>query len=193
MPVQHAADAVLARMNRGYRRADVERLIDRLRAVTGMRIRTTVIVGFPGETSSDFAELLDFIRSIEFDRLGAYAFSYERGTPAAALRPLVPKAVKLERLQAVMELQAKISRRRLRALRGHVLRVLADGPNVARTEWDAPEIDGAVHLVSGTATPGEFVSVEIVDSGEHDLVGRITGRQAAGPPVDISCLANRMQ
>lgn len=173
LPIQHVSDRVLARMNRGYGRADLERLVARLRAIDGMRLRTTVMVGFPGETETDFAELLDFLGRAEFDRLGAYAFSAEPGTRAAGLRPRVPVAVRQERLDRLMKLQAGISRRRLRRLRGRVLRVLADEPDTGRTEWDAPEVDGVVRFRGGSATPGKYVNVLVTGSDTHDLIGQV--------------------
>ncbi|MFO7675832.1 MAG: 30S ribosomal protein S12 methylthiotransferase RimO [bacterium] len=174
LPVQHAADRVLAAMNRGYSRADLERLIARLRAVPGMRLRTTVIVGFPGETDAEFRELLDFLRAVEFDRLGAYAYSAEAGTPAARLRPRVPAPVLRERLERVIALQSAISRRRLRALRGRTVTIIADMPDIGRTEWDAPEVDGVVRLSGPPATPGQFHRVLVTGSDDHDLHGRVT-------------------
>lgn len=173
VPIQHADDTVLHRMNRHHTRADIERLIARLRAIDGIRLRTTVMVGFPGETEKEFAELLRFLRAAEFDRLGAFEFSAEPGTPAATLRPRVPAALRAERLAAVMELQAAISRRRLRRLRGETLRVLADAPDTARTEWDAPEVDGVVRITGKPLLPGEFARVRITGSDEHDLTGRL--------------------
>lgn len=172
LPIQHVNDRVLARMNRGYRRVDLERLMDRLKAA-GVHVRTTVIVGFPGETDAEFSELLDFLAAMKFERLGAYAFSAETGTRAATLRPQVPKRVRQERLTAVMKLQARISRYRLRQLHGKILRVLAERPGLGRTEWDAPDIDGVVRFRGGTAVPGRFVDVRVTGSGTHDLTGRI--------------------
>lgn len=171
MPIQHVSARVLSAMNRPYGRKDVESLLARLRSIPGMRIRTTVIVGFPGETHTEFGELLGFIRRAEFDRLGCYPYSPEPGTAAAALKRQVPGQTRQERARQLMRVQAAISRRRLRALLGRTIEAVVDAPGLARTEWDAPEIDGVVRLVGRHPRPGSFTRVRITDTSTHDIVG----------------------
>ncbi len=171
LPIQHIADRVLERMNRHYHRRDVERLLARLRLVSGMCIRTTVMTGFPGETGADFAQLRDFVSAGHFDRLSGYVFSPEPGTGAYRMPGQIPAVIARERLREIMRIQAQVSRQRLRRLRGTEVTVLVDFLGAGRTEWDAPEIDGVVKLASGTANPGEFVSVLITATRTHDLFG----------------------
>ncbi len=176
LPVQHLSDRVLKAMSRRYRRRDVEAALARLRSVDGMCIRTTLMVGFPGETDAEFEELLEFVHAGSFDRLGAYAYSREPGTRAARLPGQLPEAVKADRLRRVMRAQAAVSRRRLSNLVGRRLTVLVDSPGTGRTEWDAPEVDGTVRITGAPASPGSFVSVVVTGSGTHDLRGRLAGR-----------------
>jgi ribosomal protein S12 methylthiotransferase len=148
-----------------------------------------VMVGFPGETDAQFKRLLRFLEETEFDRLGAFAYSAETGTPAAALSRQVPEAIKNERLKAVMELQQKISLKKNRALVGSDIAVLVEHEKApvirvegkkqikktyraGRTYRDAPEIDGLVYF-TGKADPGSFVRVLIEDAEEYDLYGKI--------------------
>lgn len=168
LPVQHVSDRILEAMNRHYTRADLERLLERARALPGVRLRTTIIVGFPGETAREFRDLLGFVRAARFDRLSAYAFSPEPGTPAAALPRQVSDRVKRERVRELMRVQAGISRSSLRRLVGAELDVLVDAPGTGRTEWDAPEVDGTVKL-AGKAEPGTFARCRVTGSATHDL------------------------
>jgi ribosomal protein S12 methylthiotransferase len=126
LPIQHVSDRLLDRMNRPYTRADVELLLESLRAVPDMHIRTTIIVGYPGETSRDFAELLEFVRTARIDRLSAYAWSPEPGTPAEKMPGRVSPAVKKERIRRLMQTQAAVSRANLKKLVGRELTVLVD-------------------------------------------------------------------
>jgi ribosomal protein S12 methylthiotransferase len=169
LPVQHVSSRLLAAMNRPYTHDYLDRLLDRLRSIPGMHIRTTLIVGFPGETEAEFSELLDFVHKARFDRLGAYAYSAEPRTRAARLPGQLPEAVKQRRLARLMQLQARISREKLNSLVGRRVRVLADTSRAGRTEWDAPEIDGVVRLTR-PVTPGTFVSCRVLRSTTHDLV-----------------------
>ncbi|MGC8797916.1 MAG: 30S ribosomal protein S12 methylthiotransferase RimO [candidate division WOR-3 bacterium] len=173
LPLQHINDRILQRMNRHYTRRQVERLLDRLRRVPEMHIRTTFITGFPGETAATFAELLDFIRTTEFDRLSGYAFSPEPGTAAARMKPAVHPRCRQQRLKKLLQVQATVSRRRLRRLQGQNLKVLADFPREGRTEWDAPEVDGVARLTSGSFQPGQFYHCQVVKTTTHDLLVRI--------------------
>ncbi len=175
IPLQHAHPAVLRRMRRP---ADVDWV---RRTVTAMReripeiaIRTTFIVGFPGEREEEFAALLDFVEGIAFDRVGVFTYSHEAGTPAASLPDDVPPEVKEERRARLMELQQGISLAKNRALVGRTLDVLiegrGDGISVGRTYRDAPEIDGLV-LVEGELPVGELVPIRITGALEYDLYG----------------------
>ncbi len=172
LPIQHVSDRILGQMNRRYTRTDLEDLLVRLRSVPDMHIRTTVIAGFPGETESEFRELLGFLKSARFDRLGGYAYSPEPGTAASRLTPQLPAELKSERLNQVMATQAGISRANLRSLKGRTLDVLVDSPSVGRTEWDAPEVDGIVRLEDGNQATGSLITARVVRTLTHDLIAR---------------------
>ena len=186
MPLQHGSDRVLARMRRPERRKTVRERVRWLRdEIEDLTLRTTVIVGFPGETDEDVEVMLDFLEEIRFDRLGAFAYSIEEGTAAAAMPDQVPDEVKAERLDRVMERQREISWRSNRDWVGRRARVLVDeltpgaGDHdaVGRTGGQAPEVDGRTFLTgtgSVSARPGDFVEVEIVDADDYDLTGRLT-------------------
>ena len=182
IPLQHIADPVLKRMGRREKRARIETLINRARKlVPDIALRTTFIVGFPGETEKDFNELLDFVRDVRFDNLGAFCYRAEEGTPAARMPDAIPERVKRERYNALMTLQKKIAKEKNAALRGKTFRVLVDGISPreayslqARTEFQAPEVDGVVFL-NDDVTIGEFTTVTITRSLTYDLVGRVSG------------------
>lgn len=175
IPLQHAHPDVLRRM---HRPADVEGVrctVERLRAaMPEIAIRTTFLVGFPGETEAEFQTLLDFVVEMEFDRVGAFVYSHEEGTPAAKLDDDVPPEVKEQRRERLMEIQQPISLTKNQALVGWTLDVLiegqGDGLSVGRSYRDAPEIDGLV-LVQAELPVGEIVSVRITAALEYDLVG----------------------
>jgi ribosomal protein S12 methylthiotransferase len=165
--MQHASDAVLRRMRRPERRATQRERIARIReAVPGVTIRTTCIVGFPGETEADFEELLDFLEEIRFDRVGAFAYSPQEGTRAWALPDDVPDDVKRERHERLTELQRVITAERYESHVGTRTRVLVDrardatGFAQARAPWQADDVDG-VTRVAGDLDPGDFVEVDI--------------------------------
>jgi len=178
LPVQHSSDAILRRMNRKAGADQVRRLIEKLRRrVEGLAIRTSVIVGFPGETERDFEGLLTFMRDVKFERLGAFAYSREEGTRAYAFDEQIEEKVKRERLERVMRLQQSISEEVNRAFLGKTLDVLIDeegeeaGVFLGRTQADAPEVDGIVYVKGGALKPGDLRRVRIVDTLEYDLVG----------------------
>lgn len=171
LPVQHAATNILRRMNRHYSGAGLLRLLSRLRRVPDLRLRTTVITGFPGETAVDFARLLGFVLRARFARLSGYAYSTEPGTPAAGLPRPVPPRVRSARLDRVLRVQARISRQQLRRLVGREIDVIVDAPGIGRTQWDAPEIDGVVRLRGAHPEPGAIVRCRITGSSTHDLRG----------------------
>jgi ribosomal protein S12 methylthiotransferase len=181
MPIQHISDELLHRMNRRVTRSDIERLIDKLRTrIPNIALRTSVIVGFPGETEAHFRELIDFIRDTQFERLGTFAYSQEEGTPAADFADQIPDEFKQARIDELMAMQQGISEASNAALVGNTLRVLIDRVAeedglafIGRTEHDAPEIDNEVLITHGAGQVGSFVEVLITDAYEYDLVGRI--------------------
>jgi ribosomal protein S12 methylthiotransferase len=173
LPIQHISDRLLTRMNRRHTRSDVEALLDNLRTIPDMHIRTTIIVGLPGETRRDFEELLAFVRKARFDRLSCYAYSPEPGTSAARLPGQVSPQVKKARVRRLMLTQAAVSRANLRRLVGRDLDVLVDSPGIARSEFDAPEIDGLVKLTGRAIPPGRFHRVRVTTSSTHDLTARV--------------------
>jgi len=177
MPLQHASPAILKAMRRP---AAGERMLERLagwrQTCPELAVRSTFIVGFPGETEADFETLLEFLRQAQLDRVGAFAYSPVEGAAANALPNPVPEALREERLARFMAVQAEISRAKLTARIGQRLIVLVDevheGRVLARTYADAPEIDGKV-IIPGEweLEPGDFIEVEITRSGPHDLLG----------------------
>ncbi len=176
MPVQHIDDRILAAMNRRGTSDDIKRTIDRLRKnVPGIALRTSLIVGFPGETEAAFKRLYSFIQEYEFEHLGVFTYSPEEGTSAVDLPGRVPDDVAQERLDRIMKAQAKISLRKNRELIGTKQTVLVDTLEdmalVGRLSTQAPEIDGSVYLSSTEAVPGDFVEVMITDAREYDLMG----------------------
>jgi ribosomal protein S12 methylthiotransferase len=175
LPIQHVSDVVLRRMNRPYSRADLELLIQHLRDIPDLHVRTTVMVGFPGETPDQFRELVWFVEQVRFDRLSAYTYSAEPGTAAYRFRPRVPVRIQRSRLRRLMEVQASVSRGNLKRLVGRELDVPVDRPGTGRTEWDAPEIDGVVKLVGRPVRPGQLVQALVTGSSTHDLRARVVG------------------
>lgn len=183
LPLQHASDAMLRRMKRPGTRASYEKLLNRIRdRLPGVTLRTTFIVGFPGETEDDVAELLSFVGDVGFDHLGVFTYSHEEGTSAFDLPDDVPAEVKEERRGRVMALQQGIVTRRHRGRIGERARLLVDGPSPehelvlrGRLEGQAPEIDAAVFLTDAdpeALRPGTLVDVEIVGAEGYDLVAR---------------------
>ena len=185
IPLQHASRRVLGRMRRGGNREAYERMIQRIRErVPGVAVRTTFIVGFPGEREEDFEELLDFVRTVEFDRVGVFTYSDEENSAAFELDEKVDPTRAKEREQLLMKEQARISLRRNLKMVGSRVKVLLEGKSKesdllleGRMESQAPEIDGSVlinDLPEGSnATPGDFVTVEITEAHDYDLIGRV--------------------
>ena len=183
MPLQHASGPILKAMRRGVTRAGTERILDRVRAaVPNVALRTTFIVGFPGETEADFEELVDFVRCQRFDHVGVFAYSSESGTAAGELKDDVPPEVKQDRVARLMAVQAEISEERLERFVGTIVPVLINGPSEesewlleGRTPWQAPDVDGIVYVSTDDASvrPGCIYPVYITESGEHDLAGEI--------------------
>lgn len=178
VPVQHASSAVLKKMNRRYDRDSLDLLLSKLRReIPGLALRTSLIVGFPGETPADFEELLDFIKTNRFEKLGIFSYSREVGTPAASLPNQVPARTKEKRRELAMEAQRQVSLELNRALVGRKIEVLVEGKKgryyVGRTYRDAPEIDGVFYLQSSRKiTPGQIVPALITKASAYDLYGR---------------------
>jgi len=185
MPLQHASQNVLKLMKRGGNRASLERLIERVRdRVHGIAVRTTFITGFPGETEEDFAELLTFVRNVEFDRVGVFTYSDEEGTLAYDLPNKVEPKIAKKRRDRLMKEQAKIAKRKHKAMVGNQVRVMFEGESnesellwQGRMETQAPDIDGCVLINDApeglVPKPGEFVNVLIERAHDYDVIGRI--------------------
>ncbi len=176
IPIQHFDDQVLLAMNRRGTSSDIRATVDRLRErVPGIALRTSVIVGFPGETEAAFKRLLAYVKSARFEHLGVFTYSSEEGTAAYDLEGAVPKEVAADRLHRVMTAQAKISLEANRALIGSRQRVLVDGMEdmvlMGRLQTQAPDIDGMVYLSEIEAAPGDFVDVTITGATEYELTG----------------------
>jgi ribosomal protein S12 methylthiotransferase len=170
IPLQHISEPMLQRMRRETSRMHIEMLIDRLRAVIpGVALRTTFIVGFPGETQADFESLLDFIERSRFDRLGIFKYSREDGSRAASMPTQVSAKIKNERYRRAMALQQKIAWAQAREKTGQRLKLLVDQPHIARTETDAPDVDARVILFE-PGPVGEFVWRTVNGSRGYDLV-----------------------
>jgi ribosomal protein S12 methylthiotransferase len=177
MPIQHAADDILKSMRRDSSQKSIRNRISRLRnAVSEIAIRTTLIVGYPGETEEHFESLKSFIEEIKFDRLGIFTYSEEEGTAAAALEDNVPRTVKDERKNSLQDIQQDISLEKNELFIGKELKVIIDKStekvSVGRTEFDSPEIDNIVH-VKGKAEVGSFANVKIQEVNEYELIGEI--------------------
>ena len=193
VPIQHVDDAVLKAMNRRGTSEDIRRTIEQLRKrVPGIALRTSLIVGFPGETEAAFKRLLSFVKETEFDHLGVFTYSPEEGTSACDLPAQVPAEIAADRLDRIMRAQAKISLKKNRALIGTDQRVLIDGMEymvlIGRLQAQAPEIDGVVYLSEVESEPGEFVDVVITDATEYDVMGTAqniatAARDSRGNPV----------
>jgi ribosomal protein S12 methylthiotransferase len=180
LPLQHIDAEMLKAMGRQETPEEIDRLIHKIRRdIPGVTLRTSFIVGFPGEGEQEFQRLLDFIRDTKFERLGAFEFSPEEGTKAATMPGRLPEEVKHERFDRVMRLQQQISRDNNARLIGKKQSVIVDEWSeqpeyrcVGRTEGDAPEVDGNVYIQGQTARPGEFISVEFTGCLEYDMIGR---------------------
>ena len=175
MPIQHASDPILKSMRRGLNAEGIKKRIQLLRdAVQDIKIRTTLIVGYPGETDEDFEKLCSFIQQVRFDRLGVFTYSEEEGTLAEALKDDIPQAVKNDRKAKIMDLQANISNENNQLMIGKELRVLVDDAgekhSVGRTEFDSPEIDNIVNI-DAKLEVGQFYNVKIQSANEFELIG----------------------
>jgi len=176
IPIQHASDTILRAMRRPDTQDRLQQMIEDLRsAMSDIVLRTTVIVGFPGETEAEFSELMDFVDRMRFDALGAFTYFPEPGTPAAELSNQVPDEVKQERLETLMLAQQKIAFAKNDARLGSRLKCLIDsvdeeGTGYARHYGQAPEIDSVCLVTACTAAPGQYTDVQVVGSDGYDLV-----------------------
>ena len=180
LPIQHISDRMLASMGRHTTSNRVRRLIDKIRQkIPGVFIRTSVIVGFPGETAQDFQELMDFIRDTEFERLGAFEYSREKDTPAYQMAHQVPAKVKKQRLDKVMLLQQGIAFSQNQALKGRLMDAIIDssvkpGFYLGRIYGDAPDVDGNIIIKSKTKLlAGDIVNIKVTGSKDYDLKGEL--------------------
>ncbi len=180
LPIQHCSDDILRRMGRKTDRESLEEIISMLREeIPGIALRTTLITGFPGETPAQHEELVDFIDRMEFDRLGVFTYSQEEDTPAAEMPDQIPEEVKQERQEELMALQQEISRDLNERKVGSVLTVMVEGKVsdeedvwAARTEFDAPDVDGYVFIRTGEQLmSGDLARVRITGAGDYDLTG----------------------
>lgn len=181
IPFQHVSDSILQRMNRHYGQDDLCRFVDRVRAaVPDIALRTTMMVGFPGETEDDLQQLESFLKQYRIDHVGLFAYTNEQGAASEYFEDQCSDELKQKRLKRVMELQAEISREILQKYVGRILPVLVEGLSretdlllEGRTVYQAPDIDGCVYITAGVANPGDIVQVRITEAQIYDLVGEI--------------------
>ena len=181
LPIQHIDDQILAAMNRRVDESDIRSLLERIRTrIPDMTLRTSLIVGFPGETDAQFRKLLAFVEEGHFERLGAFRYSREAGTPAAQLDKQVAERTKQARVKRLMKAQSRVSFRKNLALKGRIEPTLVEGYSEetelllrGRSVRQAPDVDGQVYITSGQADVGDIVNLKITDSSEYDLIGEI--------------------
>lgn len=181
LPVQHISDKILKRMKRKITAQSIYSLIEKIRKdIEGVAIRTTVLVGFPGETDGDFKKLLRFMEDVRFERLGAFSYSNEEGARSYRYDNQVPDKIKRERLEEVMKIQKDISGEYNNSFLNKTIDVLIDekspeeeGVYLGRTQYDAPSVDGEVFVKGRKLVPGSFTRVHITDTLEYDLVGEV--------------------
>ncbi len=181
IPIQHCNDEILKKMNRRSTKADLLALIEEIRAkMPDATLRTTLITGFPGESEAQFEELCEFVKQVQFDRLGCFAYSAEEDTPAAEFPQQVPQQTRVDRAECVMNQQSRIAEAKNQSKIGTVAEVLVEGYDnyikcyFGRSAADAPEVDGKVFFMSGRPLKmGDFVQVQINDTLEYDLLGEV--------------------
>lgn len=179
LPIQHINSRILKLMHRKIKPKDIRLLIDKVRQyIPDVAIRTSLITGFPSETEEEFKELVEFIEEVKFERLGAFTYSREEGTPAYGLKKQIPQRIKKERLNTLMLKQQEVSRQVNSKFLGKTIEILVDAEEgdlyLGRTQYDAPEVDGLVYIRSKKRLKaGEFVKVKITDTLEYDLTGEI--------------------
>jgi len=181
LPIQHISDPILKRMGRRSGEEEIRTLIGKLRGeIPDIAIRTSLIVGFPGETPEDFKKLLQFVEETRFDRLGVFCYSREEGTPAAEMADQVSERIKRERHKKLMRTQARVSFKHNRTLVDSEEEVLVEGYSEetelllrGRSSRQAPDVDGQVYITAGNANVGDIVRLKITDSSDYDLIGEI--------------------
>lgn len=186
IPIQHASDRILKRMNRRTTRKQLEEMIRKLRReIPDIVLRTTLISGFPGETEEDHQTLMEFVDEMEFDRLGVFAYSAEEDTPAASFPDQIPQELKEERRDEIMELQQEIAFAHSEEMVGRILDVMIEGKvadepaYVGRTYMDGPNVDGLIFVDTGEALmSGDFVRVRVTQAAEYDLIGEVYDESA---------------
>ena len=184
IPFQHVSDRILKAMNRRYNQEDIVKLLQRLRsAIPGIALRTTMLVGFPGETDDDIKQLTDFLRSERLDHVGIFSYANEQGCPSEHYPAQVEEEQKQERVNIVAEVQSQVSAELLHEKVGTIEPVLVEGVSretdlllEGRTRHQAPDVDGCVLINEGEADPGDILDVEITEAQIYDLVGRIVMR-----------------
>jgi ribosomal protein S12 methylthiotransferase len=177
IPLQHIDDKILKNMNRPIPSYRIRELINKLRkTIPDITLRTSIMVGFPGEGEAEFEKLIEFVQEIEFDHLGVFKYSKEEGTLASSMPQQVPEKIKEDRLIKIMQLQQQISAKKLKNKLGKTIEVvierIIDKVTYARSKYDAPDIDGLVIINGEVGKVGEFVKVKIIDSKEYDLIGK---------------------
>ena len=173
IPIQHISNNILKKMNRDTTSKSIKALIEKLRKeIPNVIIRTTLMVGFPGEEKEDFDELYEFVKTARFDKLGCFSYSKEEGTPANLMQNQVHHMTKKSRLNKIMKLQAEISNENLKKHIGKTYEVIVETKNTARSYMDVPELDGVI-LFKGKAQPGSFVKCKITGNKDYDLIGEI--------------------
>ena len=181
LPIQHISDKMLKNMNRKTTAKDIKALIEKLRKqIPGISLRTSIIVGFPGESQKDFKELISFVKEARFEKLGVFMYSKEEGTSAASFKGQIPESVKASRLDELMRLQQEVSVDMNRSFMGKTLEVLIDekvdgekGQYLGRTCYDAPEVDGIVYVKGRGLAEGDMCRVRITGTMEYDLTGEM--------------------
>ena len=181
MPIQHISDKVLKRMNRKSNGESIRKVITKIRKeIPNVIIRSTVMVGFPGETEEDFNELYEFIKWAKIDRLGAFSYSKEDGTPAARIKEQIHHSTKKSRYNKIMKLQNQISEEIMKKQIGKIEEVLIEDISfdgkyyIGRSKNEVPDIDGIIYVEkTEDELFDKFVKVEIIDNNEYDLIGKI--------------------
>lgn len=180
IPIQHISNEVLKKMNRKTSKENIEKLISKIRReIPGVALRTSLIVGFPGETKEQFEELYDFVEKTKFDKLGVFEYSKEDGTPAATMPNQIHHMTKKSRFNKIMSLQQEISREKMKAKIGTKQEVLIENKSfdrkyyIGRTKSDVPDIDGVVYIKNNKLEINEFVNCKITDFKEYDLIGEV--------------------
>ena len=177
LPIEHISEKILKKMGRRIKKKDILLLIEYIRkTIPNVALRTSLIVGFPGETKKDFEELVSFVEKTKFERLGIFRYSREEGTPAYKFKDQIEEKVKEYRFDKLMLLQKEIAKDVNKRFNGKIIDVLVeeikeDGYYIGRSEYDAPEVDGLVYVKGNDLKIGEFYKVYVVDTYEYDLVG----------------------